>query len=742
MATVPSAPRPAEFHLLGPPRLTSPDGEDIVPVLSQPKRTAVLAYIALQRTGYCTRDRLRQLFWEELDEQRGRAALRQALHFLRRHLGRETILSRADQIGLAPDRLWCDAAAFLASLQRGQHRDALGFYRGPFLDGFRLAGMDGFEDWMERTRDDLARRASAGAWRLVSRAEGQGDAVEAISWARWAVERFPREEEPVRQFMLLLDRLGNAEGALREYELFEARTEEADGSGPLEEMLALVRRLRTESSSVPGRPFPKTSETSLAAGRAAPSASLSSLEPTLLVLPFRDEDGDSGAALISHGLTGEVIDRLSGVSGLAIVSSASAARLRFAAVESREVGRELGVEYVLQGTVRRRDGRMEVAVQLTDLESDAPVRAERYEGACEDLFEIREKVARDVVGALDLALNADQQLPLSDRRIQDIRAQECYLRARMDIQRLDREGIESALRMVDNALEIVGESELLLATRGHALAQFLNLGIQPEERHLEAAAACVERVFELNPRSVHGHALRGFLHFTRGDLRPAVEDLKMALSSNPSHRDALLHLALIYLIAGRYAAAAEVVDRLLRVDPLTPVNHCLPGYNEFLQGRFDDATPHYRRMYRLDPESPMVRWFTALALSRAGHMPEVHALLEALVRDAAGTPFESQGRFFQHALRGEKDEALRVVTPRLRRQARWDEHASWYLGTSYALLGMVEDSVAWLRNAARLGYIAYPFFRQHDPLLEGIRGDERFEAFLADVRSRWERFDP
>jgi hypothetical protein len=128
------------FRALGALDLVRSEGPEIRTVLAQPKRVALLAYLAVARpTGFHRRDRLLAMFWPDAEDERARASLSRAIYFLRRELGDDVIVNRGDdEISLNPDRVWCDAAAFESHLDRGQAREALELYRGDLLPGFSL----------------------------------------------------------------------------------------------------------------------------------------------------------------------------------------------------------------------------------------------------------------------------------------------------------------------------------------------------------------------------------------------------------------------------------------------------------------------------------------------------------------------------------------------------------------------------------------------------------------------------
>ncbi len=143
--------------LLGPVDLRGEDGNELRAVLQQPKRLALLACLALTANGaYRRRDALLGLFWPDLDQEHARGALRRALYFLRRSLGDGIVVSRGEEeVGIAPDTIWCDAVAFEAAARDGKPDEARALYRGDLLDGFYIAGAAGAEEWLDGERSRL-----------------------------------------------------------------------------------------------------------------------------------------------------------------------------------------------------------------------------------------------------------------------------------------------------------------------------------------------------------------------------------------------------------------------------------------------------------------------------------------------------------------------------------------------------------------------------------------------------------
>src|SRR5438552_1195628 len=177
------------LRTLGAVDLKDSEGRELRPLLTQPKRLALLTYLALAgSSGFSRRDTVAALFWPELDEEHARGSLRQALRFLRRSLGERVIVSRGEEeIGVDRGVLRCDATAFMEACEAGRDAEALDLYQGAFLDGFFVSeAAPELERWVEDERIDLRRRAAASAWALADGYRLAGDRHGAAALARRA----------------------------------------------------------------------------------------------------------------------------------------------------------------------------------------------------------------------------------------------------------------------------------------------------------------------------------------------------------------------------------------------------------------------------------------------------------------------------------------------------------------------------------------------------------------------------
>ena len=281
--------RVIHLRLFGTVGLYDEAGNGREEMLAQQKRAGLLAYLAVGRPrGMLSRESLTGMFWPELTDKRARSALNQALYYLRNAVGDDAIHSRAgEHVRLAPSEVECDVVSFEDHLDKGELKQAVALYRGPFLDGFFLTGLAAFERWVESERARLADRAKRAMWQLADAAAARGDAEEAIEYTRQALE-LSHDEASVRKLIEIRDRFGDRVGAIREYDRFArqvARELEAEPSPETQHLVQQIRD-RTASAATPQiahRAVTVLSDRSLA----VPVASVAPVHKTKAALPPR-----------------------------------------------------------------------------------------------------------------------------------------------------------------------------------------------------------------------------------------------------------------------------------------------------------------------------------------------------------------------------------------------------------------------------------------------------------------------
>ncbi|HVH11292.1 MAG TPA: BTAD domain-containing putative transcriptional regulator [Gemmatimonadales bacterium] len=235
-----------ELRTLGAVDLRDDHGAELRGVLAHPKRVALLVYLTVaQPRGFQRRDVLLGLFWPNLNQQRARAALRKAIHVLRRALGADTLVGRGDEeVGLREGALRSDTAAFERAALEGRFGDALDLYRGEFLQGFFISDAPEFEHWVDGERSRLHEQAGRAAWALAERAALEQEDALTVTWARRAFAFTPSDEAELRHMVTLCYRVGNRAAALQAYTEFSARLLAEYGVRPSAETRNLIEAVK------------------------------------------------------------------------------------------------------------------------------------------------------------------------------------------------------------------------------------------------------------------------------------------------------------------------------------------------------------------------------------------------------------------------------------------------------------------------------------------------------------------
>ncbi len=465
--------------------------------------------------------------------------------------------------------------------------------------------------------------------------------------------------------------------------------------------------------------------------------------PTIAVLPFVVVTAGEETEHFADGLTDEVITDLSMIKTLRVISRQSAMRLKGSDKDLRTMARELGARYVLTGSIRRAGSSLRITAQLVDARTDVQLWADKFHGALEDVFEIQERLSRQIVDALRLRLTPTEDRRLAQRPIGDVRAYEYYLLARQEIWSFNPQSLAHALQLVRRAEDIVGDNELLFVAEGLIYWQYVNVGIVPVsqyDEYLQKADDCAAKVFALNRESSKGYGLRGAIRHTRADSNGAADDYKKALILDPNDPEALLWLGYHYAAAGRPDLARALMDRLQQVDPLTSINLTMYGMVAMFDGNYPEALTWTQRSVDIDPANPTPRMMHALMLAANGRREEGVALLDTVAGDASAMAWARLAPAMACALRGERDDLLRLMTPELRAAAEWDEIFAWWVADCFALVNEADAAIDFLERAVEFGFINAPWLSKYEPFLVSLRHEPRFRCMMEAVRTAWRTF--
>jgi DNA-binding SARP family transcriptional activator len=378
-----------ELRTLGVVDLRAPDGVELRAVLRQPKRLALLAYLAVSSPRrYHRRDSLLALFWPDLDQEHARATLRRSLYFLRNALGGEAIASRGDdEVSVPEDRVWCDAGAMDRALAAGDVERALSLYRGDLLDGLHVTGTaPELQEWLDRERARYRERAVESARLLAERTEREGALDQAAGWARRGLELAPEDEGALRRLLILLERSGDRPAAIRAFDDFALHLSQDLGLEPSAEVRALIAAIRSGTRA------------------AQPEADVR----RIAILPFSVR-GDERLAYLGEGMVELLATQLDGAGEIRTVDPR--ALLHFLPADrrvagdgiepehARRVAAHFGAGRFLLGSLLIVGEKVQAAAALYDAHGRVTDSVRASADGQGELFELVDELARQLVAA-------------------------------------------------------------------------------------------------------------------------------------------------------------------------------------------------------------------------------------------------------------------------------------------------------------------------------------------------------
>jgi TolB-like protein/Tfp pilus assembly protein PilF/predicted ATPase len=463
---------------------------------------------------------------------------------------------------------------------------------------------------------------------------------------------------------------------------------------------------------------------------------------SIAVLPFTNLSADPEQEYFCDGVAEEITADLSKLKALRVVSRSSAIRMKGTQKDVHTIGCELGVRYVLEGSVRKAGIRLRITAQLIDTKDGVQLWAEKYDGSFTDIFEFQEKVARSVVQALRVTLSTEENRRLGASSIHDVQAYECYLKAQsLFFWAPTQDSLARALELLDRGLAILGDNDRLYASKGQVYTQSVNsLSAPPEkfEELLKRAQECATKALSVDAASSAAQYLQGCIFMQSGKPREAIEHLRKTLALDPNNAGASAVLG--YLLAATGSDLEEsrgCFKRAADLDPLTSAMRGVSAFCHFFQGNFQAAARAIREsQWDRDLEatnSPLMIlavWLQGVI----GNYGEVFRLADQMSRNLPGHVMSTLASFYSHALRGEKNLALSTVTPQLEEAARWDDIYPLMMAEGYALVGEYDAAFRWLERAVDYGITNVPFLSQHDRLLSILHSDARFPLLIARAR--------
>lgn len=640
-----------DLRLLGPFALRQGTGT----VRAVPKKAqALLAYLAIARGRAVPREQLAELLWGHSGGEHARRSLRQCLMSVRAALnsaGNDTLVSDGDSVSLDVGKVEIDVAAFETygeSYADEELKSAAALYRDEFLSGLLITS-EPFADWLLIERRRLASTMSEVLYRLASVLSRGGDAEGAIAAAERLTYFDPLREDAHRLLMHLLASAGRRSAAIKQYTLCTEILRRDLGVAPERTTTELAEEIRGGIFAMDRAAVTVEGSTRVRGDNVATAGALALPEkPSVALLPLNNLGGDADQEYFADGMAEDLAIALGRIPWLFVIASSSTAAYRGHLPDIRQVGAELGVRYVLRGSVRRDARRLRVIFQLADASDGRHIWSDRFDGELDDVFAIQDRVAAQVSATVAPALQGAEIERTRRQPTDSLTAYDLYLRAVPRFRASLADNVE-ALRMLRKAIELdpayggaygfasrcyqfqmmfgwkqPGDPDLEEGVRlGHMAAK---LGQNDSEAlwmaghalsllsgETEHGLALIERSLELNPNSANAWISSCALNAFLGNGEKAIDHYARAQRLNPL--DSMQHfgwnlVAMAHFSAGNFSEAERSVDKALHAAPKYPpalrVKIAVCGQ----LGRIEEGREHVKRLLGVHPEAS-VSWLKA-----------------------------------------------------------------------------------------------------------------------------------
>jgi TolB-like protein len=552
-------------------------------VLPRRKTRALLAFLGCAAGKYHGRDRLIGLLWGERSESQARQSLRHALTDLRKAMPGDLLQADREQVCLDAS-FPSDLAEFRRLLAAGDGSSlaqAVTLHSDGLLSGFSIPEAT-FTDWLEAERTELRNLAIGALATLMDQAEADRRAADLITFAKRALALDPYREQAHRHLLRGLAMAGNRNEAMAHYGFLEHMLRQDLGVEPEPETRALLEAIRSGAPASGAQP------------PALDGGGRSTYRPSIAVLPFEDIGGDATSRRLAEGMTEDIITDLARFRDLDVIARNSASQYRGRAADVRLVGRELNVRYVLEGSIQRQKGQIRVSAKLVDAASGGALWSERWDRPDEDFFAVQSEVAAQVAATLggmagSAAINAEEVRKARRRSPASLSAYDHYLLANEGRALFTKESVERGIEHANSAIAL--DPSLSRAYVSRAWLNYITVHYGAEfDSALNAMHADASRALEIDPNDAEARVALAFCLNGRARFEESRAQTARALQENPNSSQVLAVSAAMQAWNGNPEQAAELADRVMRLDPwMTAENLNCVKDAYFFARRFEDV---------------------------------------------------------------------------------------------------------------------------------------------------------
>jgi adenylate cyclase len=357
-------------------------------------------------------------------------------------------------------------------------------------------------------------------------------------------------------------------------------------------------------------------------------------KPSIAVLPFENMSGDPEQEYFSDGITEEIITALSKTPKMFVIARTSSFKYKGKEVDVRTVGRELGVRYVLEGSVRKSEDQLRITAQLVDAKTGSHLWAERYDRDLKDIFALQDEITMKIINALQVELTEGEHARLWGKGTDNLQAYLKSLRARELYLTQTKEGNALARRTAEEAIALDPEyapSYHFLAVT-HLMDVIFGTTKSPKQS-LIRAVELTQKAIALDDSYGQGYGFLGMLYTMLGKYEEGIVEAQKGIALDPNGAHGYLYLAFTLNYAGRFEEAVQAIEKSIRLNPFPPVTYFRFACTSYIGVRkYEEAMAAAKKAVKVAPNDFFAHMMLAAAYSSAGREEEARSEVEEILR--------------------------------------------------------------------------------------------------------------
>ncbi len=454
---------------------------------------------------------------------------------------------------------------------------------------------------------------------------------------------------------------------------------------------------------------------------------------SLAVLPFENVGADPNTEYLSDGITESLINTLSQLSNLTVMSRSSVFHYKGKEVDPQKAGKELGVKAVLAGRVTQRGDNLQISTELVDVSNNTHIWGEQYNKKLSDILAVQQDISKEISQQLSVKLVGEDKNKLVQRSTESTEAYELYLKGRFHWNKRNADDLQKGVDYFNRAIEKDPRFALAYAGLASTFAILPEYSGLPASDFIPKAETAARKALEFDAAVAEPHAVLGLIKYEyQWDWEGADKEFKRAIELNPNYPTSYHWYSNSLEEQGKLEEALSEIKHAQGLDPLSPVITSNVGEILFLMQRYDLAIEQFNKVLELDPNFPGTHQTLGLLYAQQNKFDEAISELQK-VRQIVGAndPYGAGHLGYVYAKAGKKDEAITILN-QLLKFSRQGYAQSVQIAYVYAGLGDKDKAFEWLEKGyneqnEQLGYLkVYPIW-------DNLRSDSRYTAMLRKI---------